>query len=80
LAVHLKSYCIPVRSVGNVSTNDKTITFVYLLDSDNKFTTELIVNLDKSLDELATKINEQVPLSEFREQRLKSELENLYIR
>ena len=53
LAVHLKSHLIPVRSVGDVSTNDKTVAFVYLLDSDNKFTTELIENLDRSLEELA---------------------------
>jgi hypothetical protein len=58
LAVHLKSHLIPVRSVGNVSTNDITIAFVYLLDSDNKFTTELIDNLDQSLEELAAKIEE----------------------
>lgn len=67
MAVHLKSHCIPVRSVGNISTNDKNVAFVYLLDSDNEFTAELIANLDKSLDELAAKLNEQVPLSEFRE-------------
>jgi len=65
--VYLKSHCIPVRSVGNVSTNDKTVAFIYLLDSNNKFTTELIVNLDKSLEKLAAKIKERVPLSEFRE-------------
>ena len=58
LAVHLKSHGIPVRSVGNVSDNDKTTAFVYLLDSDNKFTAKLIENLDKSLEELAVKINE----------------------
>jgi hypothetical protein len=58
LAVYLKSHFIPVRSVGNVSTKDKTIAFVYLLDSDNKFTTELIDNLNRSLEELAEKIKE----------------------
>ena len=67
LAVHLKSHCIPVRSVGNVSTNDKSLVFVYLLDSDNEFTAELIANIERSLEELAMKIKEQVPLSEFRE-------------
>ena len=49
----LKSHYVPVRSVGNVSTNDKTNAFVYLLDSDNDFTAKLIINLDNSLNDLA---------------------------
>jgi hypothetical protein len=58
--VHLKFHSIPVKSVGNVSTNDKTIAFIYLLDSDNTFTFELIANLDKSLEDLAEQIMEKV--------------------
>lgn len=65
--MYLKSHSIPLRSVGNVSNNDKTIAFVYLMDSDNKFTPELVANLNKSLEELAIKINVKVPHSKLRE-------------
>ena len=53
LTIFLKSHDIPVRSVGNVSTNEKSVAFVYLTDSDNLFTAALIQNLDKSLEDLA---------------------------
>lgn len=44
--MHLKYHGIPVRSVNNVSNNDTTTAFIYLLDSDNKFTAKLIDNLN----------------------------------
>ena len=53
LAIFLKSHYIPVRSVGNVATCDESVAFVYLLDSDNAFTVELVKNLDNSLNNLA---------------------------
>lgn len=53
LAIFLKFYGLPIRSVGNVATNDNAAAFVYLLDSANTFTTELITNLDRSLEDLA---------------------------
>jgi hypothetical protein len=42
LAIFLKSHNIPVKSVGNVATKDKAVAFIYLTDSDNTFTAELI--------------------------------------
>ncbi len=53
LTIFLKSNGIPIRLVGNVSTDERGLAFVYLMDSDNLFTAELIKNLDKSLDDLA---------------------------
>lgn len=71
---------MPIRSVGSVATNDKSIAFVYLLDSDNAFTPELVANLDRSLEDLAKQIREKVLPSELQDQRIKTELNNLYIR
>ena len=42
LMIFLKLHGIPVRSVGNISTDEKGVAFVYLVDSDNLFTVELI--------------------------------------
>ena len=42
LKIFLKLHGIPVRSVGNVSSDEKGLAFVYLTDSDNTFTAELI--------------------------------------
>ena len=53
LAIFLKSHYIPVRSVGNAATNDRKVAFVYLLDSDNQFTRQLIENLDNSLVDIS---------------------------
>lgn len=53
MTIFLKLHGIPVRSVGNVATNDRAVAFVYLMDSDNLFTPELIENLDRSLEDLA---------------------------
>ena len=42
LQIFLKSHRIPVRAIGNISTDEKGVAFVYLADSDNLFTAELI--------------------------------------
>jgi len=43
---------IPVRLVANVATDNQTTAFVYLTDSDNKFSFELVKNLNESLEDL----------------------------
>lgn len=43
--VFLKSHDIAVRTVGSTAISDPTVAFVYLLDSDNEYTVELIMKL-----------------------------------
>lgn len=45
LMLFLKSNGIAVRSVGSTATSDPTAAFVYLLDSDNHYTAELMMKL-----------------------------------
>jgi hypothetical protein len=45
LMLFLKSHSISVRSVSNTSNSDPTTAFVYLHDSDNKYTSLLIEKL-----------------------------------
>jgi hypothetical protein len=71
----LKSHDIAVRTVGSTANSDPTVAFVYLLDSGNEYTAELMQNLQKSLDDLASKIIEAVPSYEQQKH-----LSNLYIR
>jgi hypothetical protein len=71
----LKSHGIAVRSVSNTSNANLKTAFVYLQDSDNKYTSVLIENLQNSLTSIANKLPEIVPQSE-----LYAELSNLYIR
>ena len=53
MKLFLKSHGIAVRTVGNTSDSDPTAAFVYLLDGDNQYTTELMQKLQRSLDDLA---------------------------
>jgi hypothetical protein len=69
-----------VRTVGNTANSDPTVAFVYLLDSDNEYTAELMQKLQKSLDDLASKIIDAVPSSEQQKHIIQVELDNLYIR
>ena len=71
---------IPVRLVANVATDDQTIAFVYLTDSDNKFSSELVKNLNESLEDLGNQVKEKFPLPELQQQIIEAELNNLYIR
>jgi hypothetical protein len=41
----LKSHGVAVKTVGNTANCDPTVAFVYLLDSDNKYTAELMTKL-----------------------------------
>ena len=67
--------------MGNVATNDKAVAFVYLLDSDNIFTPELVSNLNRSLEDIGAQIRDKkFPSSELQKQKIKTELNNLYIR
>lgn len=45
LMLFLKSHGISVRTVGNTAKSDPTVAFVYLLDSDNEYTAELMMKL-----------------------------------
>jgi hypothetical protein len=45
LKLFLKSHDIAVRTVGDVAKADPTVAFVYLLDSDNEYTAELMLKL-----------------------------------
>lgn len=60
----MKSHDIAVRTVGDTATSDPTVAFVYLLDGDNEYTAELMLKLQKSLDDLASRIIDTVPPSE----------------
>lgn len=44
------------------------------------FTPELVANLNRSLKHLAAQIKEKISPSELQKQRIKTELNNLYIR
>jgi hypothetical protein len=50
------------------------------VDSDNKFSSELIKNLNASLEDLGSQVKEKVPFSELQQHRIEAELNNLYIR
>ena len=76
----LKSHDIAVRTVGNTSDSDPTVAFVYLLDSDNEYTAELMQKLQNSLDDIGSKITCTVPSSELQTSIIQIELSNLYIR
>jgi len=76
----LKSHEISVRTVGNIAKSDPTVAFVYLFDSDNEYTAELMQKLQQSLDDLASKIQDIVPPSELQKSIIQTELSNLYIR
>ena len=76
----LKSHRIAVRTVGNTAKSDPTVAFVYLLDSDNEYTVELMLKLQQSLDDLASKISDTVPPSELQKSIIQTELANLDIR
>lgn len=52
LKVFLIDHGIPVRLVTNVATNNKATAFIYLMDSDNKFSPELVDKLGESLEDL----------------------------
>lgn len=52
-----------MRTVSNTATSDPTVAFVYLEDSSNEYTQELMHKLQKSLDDLAIKIKETIPSS-----------------
>jgi hypothetical protein len=52
LKIFLIDHSIPVRLVTNVATNNETDAFVYLMDSENKFSPELINKLNESLKDL----------------------------
>ena len=54
LKVFLIDHGIPVRLVTNVATNNKTTAFVYLMDSDNRFSPELVNKLGESLKDLGS--------------------------
>ncbi len=60
----LKSHKISVRTIGNTVASDPAVAFVYLLDSDNEYTAELMLKLQQSLDHLAQKTIEAIPPSE----------------
>lgn len=45
LMLLLKSHGIAVRTVGDTAKSDPTVAFVYLLDSDNEYTAELMSKL-----------------------------------
>lgn len=76
----LKFHGIAVRTVSNTANSDPTVAFVYLSDSDNEYTVELMKKLQKSLDDLTSKIIEAVPPSEQKEHIIQAELANIYIR
>lgn len=81
LLLFLRSHGISVRTVGNTAKSDPTVAFVYLLDSDNEYTAELMMKLQRSLDDLALKIvDDAVPPSELQKNIIQAELANLYIR
>ena len=69
-----------MRTVGSTSDYDPTVAFVYLLDSDNEYTAELMQKLQNSLDDIASKITDTVQLSELQTSITQTELSNLYIR
>ena len=41
----LKSHGLAVKTVGNTADSDPNVAFVYLLDSDNHYTIELMKKL-----------------------------------
>lgn len=45
LMLFLKSHGIAVRTIGNTVKSDPIVAFVYLLDSDNEYTAELMLKL-----------------------------------
>jgi len=52
-----------------------------LVDSGNKFSAELIKNLNESLEDLGNQVKEKLSLPELpQQQRIEAELNNLYIR
>ena len=76
----LKSHDIAVRTVGNTADSDPTVAFVYLLDSDNQYTVGLMQKLQRSLDDLASKITGTVLPCEQQKHTIQVDLANLYIR
>jgi hypothetical protein len=80
LKVFLIDHNIPVRLVTNVATNNETTAFVYLVDSENKFSSGLVNKLNESLEDLGNQVRVKIQLSELQQQRIEAELNNLYIR